>query len=51
MNCAFAFQNSNDLRWMLVQNDVFRSPCGGLLLSVFLGSGVQIICMTMITLG
>jgi len=36
--------------WKLVHGDVFRSPRHGMLLSVFLGSGVQVFCMTVITL-
>lgn len=36
--------------WKLVHGDVFRAPRMGMLLSVFLGSGVQIFFMTLITL-
>jgi len=36
--------------WKLVHGDVFRPPRKGMLLSVFLGSGVQVLCMSMITL-
>lgn len=36
--------------WKLVHGDVFRPPRKGMLLSVFLGSGVQVLCMTVITL-
>ena len=36
--------------WKLVHGDVFRPPRKGMLLSVFLGSGTQILCMTGITL-
>lgn len=36
--------------WKLVHGDVFRPPRYGMLLSLFLGSGVQIFFMTMITL-
>jgi len=36
--------------WKLVHGDVFRPPRKGMLLSVFLGSGSQILCMTAITL-
>ncbi|XP_037960116.1 transmembrane 9 superfamily member 2 [Teleopsis dalmanni] len=36
--------------WKLVHGDVFRPPRKGMLLSVFLGSGVQVTCMTLITL-
>ncbi|XP_074657551.1 transmembrane 9 superfamily member 2-like [Tubulanus polymorphus] len=37
--------------WKLVHGDVFRPPRKGMMLSVLLGSGVQILCMTFITLG
>lgn len=36
--------------WKLVHGDVFRPPRKGMLLSVFLGAGVQVFCMTLITL-
>ncbi|XP_050338815.1 transmembrane 9 superfamily member 2 isoform X1 [Bactrocera neohumeralis] len=36
--------------WKLVHGDVFRPPRKGMLLSIFLGSGVQVTCMTLITL-
>lgn len=36
--------------WKLVHGDVFRPPENSMLLSVFLGSGVQVFCMTLITL-
>jgi len=36
--------------WKLVHGDVFRAPRHSMLLSVFLGSGVQVFCMTLITL-
>lgn len=36
--------------WKLVHGDVFRPPRKGMLLAVFLGSGVQVTCMTLITL-
>ena len=36
--------------WKLVHGDVFRPPRKGMLLSIFLGSGTQILCMTGITL-
>lgn len=36
--------------WKLVHGDVFRPPQNAMLLSVFLGSGVQVFCMTIITL-
>ncbi|KHJ43747.1 endomembrane protein 70 [Trichuris suis] len=36
--------------WKLVHGDVFRPPKNCLLLSVFVGSGTQILCMTFVTL-
>jgi transmembrane 9 superfamily protein 2/4 len=36
--------------WKLVHGDVFRPPRKGMLLSVFLGSGVQVLAMSVITL-
>ncbi|EDW13515.2 transmembrane 9 superfamily member 2 [Drosophila mojavensis] len=36
--------------WKLVHGDVFRPPRKGMLLSVFLGSGVQVLAMSMVTL-
>lgn len=36
--------------WKLVHGDVFRPPRSGMLLSLFLGSGVQIFFMSLITL-
>lgn len=36
--------------WKLVHGDVFRPPRKGMVLSIFLGSGVQIFFMTLITL-
>ena len=36
--------------WKLVHGDVFRPPRKGMLLSVFLGSGVQLFCMSGVTL-
>eukprot|EP01147_Barroeca_monosierra_P007166 gene7166-9647_t len=36
--------------WKLIHGDVFRSPMRTLVLSVLLGSGVQLICMLIITL-
>nr|CAD7455405.1 unnamed protein product [Timema tahoe] len=36
--------------WKLVHGDVFRPPRKGMLLSVLLGSGTQVFCMTLITL-
>lgn len=37
--------------WKLVHGDVFRPPRKGMLLSVLLGSGIQVFCMTLVTLG
>jgi len=34
-----------------VHGDVFRPPRRGMLLAVFVGSGVQVLCMTVVTLG
>lgn len=36
--------------WKLVHGDVFRSPRKGMFLAVLLGSGVQVFCMSLITL-
>ncbi|XP_045031762.1 transmembrane 9 superfamily member 2 isoform X1 [Daphnia magna] len=36
--------------WKLVHGDIFRPPRKGMLLSVFVGSGVQVFIMTLITL-
>lgn len=36
--------------WKLVHGDVFRPPGKGMFLSVLLGSGTQIFCMSGITL-
>ncbi|KAH8334300.1 transmembrane 9 superfamily member 2 [Drosophila kikkawai] len=36
--------------WKLVHGDVFRPPRKGMLLSIFLGSGVQVLVMAMVTL-
>lgn len=37
--------------WKLVHGDVFRPPRKGMLLSVLLGSGIQVLMMTLVTLG
>lgn len=37
--------------WKLVHGDVFRPPRKGMLLSVLLGSGIQVFFMALITLG
>uniref|UniRef100_U3KMI9 Transmembrane 9 superfamily member n=1 Tax=Oryctolagus cuniculus TaxID=9986 RepID=U3KMI9_RABIT len=42
--------SKNDFGWKLLSGDVFRPPENGLLLSVFLGQGVQILMMSLITL-
>lgn len=39
-----------DFGWKLVHGDVFRPPTHPMLLSVFVGSGAQFICMIVITL-
>ncbi|KRZ51538.1 Transmembrane 9 superfamily member 2 [Trichinella nativa] len=48
------FDSSDDVQeefgWKLVHGDVFRPPACRLLLSVFLGSGAQILCMVFVTL-
>lgn len=36
--------------WKLVHGDVFRPPRKGMLLSVLLGSGIQVFCMALVTL-
>ena len=40
-----------DFGWKLVHGDVFRAPTFPMLLSVFVGCGTQILCMTFIALG
>ncbi len=49
---AFPLQEDaqEEFGWKLVHGDVFRPPRKGMLLSVFLGNGVQIFFMTLITL-
>ncbi|XP_030838017.1 transmembrane 9 superfamily member 2 isoform X3 [Strongylocentrotus purpuratus] len=37
--------------WRVVHGDVFRPPKGGMLLSIFLGTGAQIIITSFLTLG
>uniref|UniRef100_A0A5S6QYT3 Transmembrane 9 superfamily member n=1 Tax=Trichuris muris TaxID=70415 RepID=A0A5S6QYT3_TRIMR len=48
------FDNTDDVQeefgWKLVHGDVFRPPKHCLLLSAFVGSGMQILCMTFVTL-
>ena len=42
--------SQEEFGWKLVHGDVFRPPRKGMLLSVFLGSGTQMLCMSGITL-
>ncbi|XP_074179421.1 transmembrane 9 superfamily member 2 [Rhinolophus sinicus] len=42
--------NQEEFGWKLVHGDVFRPPRNGMLLSVFLGQGIQVLIMTLITL-
>ena len=53
-NNCFQIDSGEDAQeefgWKLVHGDVFRPPRKGMLLSVLLGSGTQILCMTGITL-
>ncbi|CAG8479588.1 11788_t:CDS:2 [Dentiscutata heterogama] len=39
-----------DFGWKLVHGDIFRTPANIMLLSVFLGNGSQLFCMTTVTL-
>ncbi|XP_055376353.1 transmembrane 9 superfamily member 2 [Condylostylus longicornis] len=48
MECGEDVQE--EFGWKLVHGDVFRPPRKGMILAVFLGSGVQVFCMTLITL-
>lgn len=48
LNININFQE--EFGWKLVHGDVFRPPRKGMLLSVLLGSGVQVLCMTLVTL-
>lgn len=43
-------EEAEETGWKLVHGDVFRPPNNPMLLSVFVGSGVQVFGMTMITL-
>ncbi|OQV14313.1 Transmembrane 9 superfamily member 2 [Hypsibius exemplaris] len=47
-------ENSDDAQeeygWKLIHGDVFRAPHKGMLLSVFVGSGTQVLIMTLVTL-
>uniref|UniRef100_A0A8C4N3W7 Transmembrane 9 superfamily member n=1 Tax=Eptatretus burgeri TaxID=7764 RepID=A0A8C4N3W7_EPTBU len=49
-NQAETEEAQEEYGWKLVHGDVFRPPRAGMLLSVFLGSGMQIFIMTFITL-
>lgn len=48
MDCGEDAQE--EFGWKLVHGDVFRPPRKGMLLAVFLGSGAQVFCMTLVTL-
>lgn len=48
MDCGEDAQE--EFGWKLVHGDVFRPPRKGMLLSVLLGSGTQVFCMTLVTL-
>lgn len=48
MDCGEDAQE--EFGWKLVHGDVFRPPRKGMLLAVFLGSGTQVFCMTLVTL-
>ena len=54
MNSSSQIDSGEDVQeefgWKLVHGDVFRPPRKGMLLSVLLGSGVQVLCMAVITL-
>lgn len=41
---------AHDSGWKLVYGDVFRSPANRMLLSVLVGSGAQLFCMTLVTI-
>ena len=49
---SFPFQEDaqEEFGWKLVHGDIFRPPRKGMLLSVFLGSGTQILIMTFVSL-
>jgi len=47
---ASAEEAAEETGWKLVHGDVFRKPSHSKLLSVSVGSGVQIICMSVVTL-
>ncbi|XP_046529697.1 transmembrane 9 superfamily member 2-like isoform X2 [Equus quagga] len=46
----FEEEAQDEFGWKLVHGDVFRPPRYGMLLSVFLGQGIQVLIMTFITL-
>lgn len=52
LNWLINFQEDaqEEFGWKLVHGDIFRPPRKGMLLSVFLGSGTQILIMTFVTL-
>ncbi|XP_036695224.1 transmembrane 9 superfamily member 2-like [Balaenoptera musculus] len=47
---SFPVNGQKEFGWKLVHGDVFRPPRSGMLLSVFLGQGTQVLIMTFITL-
>lgn len=49
-NQETADEAAEEFGWKLVHGDVFRPPQGGMLLAVFCGTGVQVMCMVFITL-
>jgi hypothetical protein len=54
-DCVLQIDSGEDAQeefgWKLVHGDVFRPPRKGMLISVLLGSGTQVFCMSLITLG
>ena len=48
---SFQEDAQEEFGWKLVHGDVFRPPGKGMLLSVMLGTGTQVVTMTSITLG
>jgi transmembrane 9 superfamily protein 2/4 len=48
MDPAIEFE---EIEWKLVHGDVFRPPAHPMLFSVLLGSGVQVLSMTLVTMG
>ena len=50
INKMVAKNEQHELRWILVEGDVFRPPKKGMLLATFVGNGVQIAIMMFITL-